>query len=80
VDKGGLGKLKGIYGTLRKVTEFRVDMVDNEYKALSKLRTKIMDWSHIYGYVSFGLGLLFLLGLIGFTWVALRKIRGRPYR
>jgi hypothetical protein len=48
--------------------------LNHEYKDVSKLRTKVMEWSHIYGYVSFGLGLLFLLGLIRFTWVALRKI------
>jgi hypothetical protein len=30
------------------------------------------------GYVSFGLVFLALLGLIGFTWWALRKIRGCP--
>jgi hypothetical protein len=78
VGKGDLGKSKGICGALRKITEFRVDMIDNEYKVLSKLRTRVMDWSYIYGYISFGLGLLFLLGLIGFTWMALRKIRSRP--
>jgi hypothetical protein len=50
----------------------------NEYKGVSKLRTRIMELSYIYGYVSFGLVLLLLLGLIGFTWMALRKIRGRP--
>jgi hypothetical protein len=37
-----------------------------------------MEWSHIYGYISFGVGTLLLLSLIGFTWVALRKIRQRP--
>jgi hypothetical protein len=74
VGEGDLGKSKGICGTLRKITEFCVDMIDNEYKVLSQLRTRAMDWSYIYGYISFGLGLLFLLGLIGFTWMALRKI------
>jgi hypothetical protein len=52
--------------------------LENEYKDESKLRTKIMEWSYIYGYVSFELGLLFLLGLIRFTWMALSKIRGHP--
>jgi hypothetical protein len=74
VGKGDLGKSKRICGALRKITEFHVDMIDNEYKVLSKLRTRAMDWSYIYGYISFGLGLPFLLGLIGFTWMALRKI------
>jgi hypothetical protein len=78
VGEGDLRKSKGICGVLRKITEFRVDMIDNEYKVLSKLRIRAMDWSYIYGYISFGLGLLFLLGLIGFTWMALRKIRSRP--
>jgi hypothetical protein len=50
--------------------------LENEYKDVSKLRTKVMEWLYIYGYISFGLGLLFLLGLIRFTWMALRKIRG----
>jgi hypothetical protein len=62
VGEGDLGKSKGICGALQKITEFHVDMIDNEYKVLSKLRTRVMDWSYIYGYISFGLGLLFLLG------------------
>jgi hypothetical protein len=52
--------------------------LENEYKDECKLRPKIMEWSSIYGYVSFGLGLLFLLGLIRFTWMALHKIQGHP--
>jgi hypothetical protein len=48
--------------------------LENEYKDTSKLRTKVMEWSYMYRYVSFGLGLLFLLGLIRFTWMALCKI------
>jgi uncharacterized membrane protein YqjE len=36
----------------------------------------IMEPSYIWGYMLFGLVLLVLLGLIGFTWWALRKIRG----
>jgi hypothetical protein len=50
----------------------------DDYKDVSKPRTTIMEPSFIWGYVSFGLVLLALLGLIGFTWWALRKIRGRP--
>jgi hypothetical protein len=78
VGKGEFGKSKGICGALQKIMKFCVDMINNEYKVLSKLRTRAMDWSYIYGYISFGLGLLFLLGLIGFTWMALGKIRSRP--
>jgi hypothetical protein len=63
---------------LRNVTEFHVDTVISKYKGVPKLRIRTMEWSYIYGYVSFGLVLLLLLGLIGFTWIALRKIRGRP--
>jgi hypothetical protein len=37
-----------------------------------------MEPSYVYGYVSFGLVLLLLLGLIGFAWMALRNIRGCP--
>jgi hypothetical protein len=46
----------------------------DEYKNVSKPRTMSMEPSYIWGYVSFGLVLLALLGLIGFTWWALRKI------
>jgi hypothetical protein len=52
----------------------------HEYKGVGKMEIRVMNWSYIYGYVSFGLGVLFLLGLIGFTWVALHKIRQRPVR
>jgi hypothetical protein len=52
--------------------------LQSKYKGVSGSRTRTMEWSYIYGYVSFGLVLLLLLGLIGFTWMALRKIRGRP--
>jgi hypothetical protein len=44
------------------------------YKDVDKLRTIIMEYIYIYGYVSFGLGVLFLIGLILFSWMALRKI------
>jgi hypothetical protein len=33
-----------------------------------------MEHVYLYGYVSFAMGVLFLLSLIGFTWVALRQI------
>jgi hypothetical protein len=39
-----------------------------------------MKWTLIYGYVSFGMGTLFLVGLIGFTWVTLRKICNCPFQ
>jgi hypothetical protein len=54
--------------------------LQHKYKDVAKLRTKVMEWAYIYGYVSFGMGILFLLGLNGFTWVALRKIRQHPFR
>jgi hypothetical protein len=50
----------------------------DEYKDTPKLRIMTMDPSYIWGYVSFGLVLLALMGLGGFTWWALRKIRSRP--
>jgi hypothetical protein len=37
-----------------------------------------MDPSHIWGYISFGLVLLALMGLVVFTWWALCKIWSRP--
>jgi hypothetical protein len=49
-----------------------------KYNNADEMRTIIMEWSYIYGYVSFGFGLLFLLGLIGFTWVTLCKIHSHP--
>jgi hypothetical protein len=33
-----------------------------------------MEPVHVYGYIIFAMGVLCLLGLIGFTWVALRWI------
>jgi hypothetical protein len=39
-----------------------------------------MEHVYIYGYVSFALGVLFLLGLIGFTWMALCRISDAPVR
>jgi hypothetical protein len=39
-----------------------------------------MDLAYIHGYVSFGVVTLFLLGLIGFTWIALHKIRQHPFQ
>jgi hypothetical protein len=51
---------------------------EDEYKDAFKLRIMTMDPSYIWGYVSFGLVLLALLGLVGFTWWALCKIQSRP--
>jgi hypothetical protein len=51
---------------------------EDEYKDTPKLRIMTMDPSYIWGYVSFGLVLLALMGLVIFTWWALRKIRSRP--
>jgi hypothetical protein len=39
-----------------------------------------MDHVFIFGYIVFTCGMLFLLGLIMFSWVTLRKIRQRPFR
>jgi hypothetical protein len=50
-----------------------------EYKDMDEMRTKIMEHVYIYGYISFTLRVLFLIGLILFTWVALRKIHQRPF-
>jgi hypothetical protein len=50
----------------------------NEYKDTPKLRMMTMDPSYIWGYISFGLVLLALMGLVVFTWWVLRKIRSRP--
>jgi hypothetical protein len=50
----------------------------DKYKDMSKVRIKTMDPSFIWGYVSFGLVLLALMGLVVFTWWALHKIRSHP--
>jgi hypothetical protein len=50
----------------------------NKYKDTSKVRIETIDPSFIWGYVSVGLVLLALMGLVVFTWWALRKIRSRP--
>jgi hypothetical protein len=39
-----------------------------KYKGMDRMRTKIMEHIYIYGYA---LGVLFLIGLILFTWVDL---------
>jgi hypothetical protein len=44
------------------------------------MRITIMEHVFVYGYVSFAFGVLFLLGLIFFMWVALRKIRNVLHR
>jgi hypothetical protein len=51
-----------------------------KYKGIDKMRTKIMEYVYIYGYMSFTLGVLFLIGLILFMWVALWKIWNVPTR
>jgi hypothetical protein len=43
MGKGDFGKAKGMCGAPQEITEFRVDMINNEYKVLSKLRTRAMD-------------------------------------
>jgi hypothetical protein len=53
---------------------------EDKYKVVSKPRTITMDSFYIWGYVSVGLVLLALLGLIGFTWWVLRKIRSHSVR
>jgi predicted FMN-binding regulatory protein PaiB len=71
--------IKGNIGVLRKRSEFCVDMNERmKYKDMSKPRTMTMEPSYIWGYVSFGLLALALLGSIVFTWWALRKIWSRP--
>jgi hypothetical protein len=49
-----------------------------EHKGAPEKRTRTMERVYIYGYVSFALGVLFLLGLISFTWVALCQISNAP--
>jgi hypothetical protein len=51
-----------------------------KYKGMDKMRTKTIEYVYIYGYVSFALGVLLLIGLIVFMWIALRKIRNIPAR
>jgi hypothetical protein len=46
-------------------------LVEVKYKGIDKLRTKVMERIYVYGYVSFTLEVLFLIGLILFSWVAL---------
>jgi hypothetical protein len=49
-----------------------------EYKDIDRRTTKAMECVYIYGYICFAMGVLFLLGLILFTWIALRKIHNAP--
>jgi hypothetical protein len=60
--------------------EFHVDAEKYRYKGIIQRKMTIMEHVFIYGYVSFGLVVLFLIGLIVFTWVALRKICNVPHR
>jgi hypothetical protein len=39
------------------------------YKGSYKKSMRAMEHVYIYGYVSFALGMLFLLGLVGFTYM-----------
>jgi hypothetical protein len=71
---------KEISGTLQNATEFRVGGLQHKYKRIDQTRIMVIEWSYIYGYMSFAVGILFLLGLIRFTWVALRKIRQHPFQ
>jgi hypothetical protein len=66
------------YGVERKTMEhpgnlrsFMWSLGDVRYKGVDKLRTIIMECVYIYGYISFGLRVLFLIGLILFSWMAL---------
>jgi hypothetical protein len=54
--------------------EFRVESEKYKYKGIINLRITIMEHVFVYGYVSFALRVLFLIGLIFFMWFALRKI------
>jgi hypothetical protein len=45
-----------------------------KYKGTDKRRIETMEHVYIYRYVTFAMGVLFLLGLILFSWIALRKI------
>jgi uncharacterized membrane protein YdcZ (DUF606 family) len=46
---------------------------------MTEVGIKAMEHVFIWGYVSFGVGVLFLIILILFSWFALRKIRQRPF-
>jgi hypothetical protein len=54
-------------------------LVEVKYKGVDNLRTKVMEHIYVYGYVSFALRVLFLIGLVLFSWFALRKIRQRLF-
>jgi hypothetical protein len=58
-------------GSLRS-SVWRLGLI--EYKEMDKRRVETMERVYIYGYVSFAMGVLFLLGLVLFTWMALQKI------
>jgi hypothetical protein len=49
-----------------------------EYKGAYEKRIRVIERVYIYGYISFAMGMLFLLSLIGFTWVALHRICHAP--
>jgi hypothetical protein len=68
--------LKGECGTLRVYSESHVDTKGFKYEVIDEMGTKVIEHVFIYGYASFVIGVLFLIGLILFSWIALRKIRG----
>jgi hypothetical protein len=53
---------------------------EKEYKGIDKMTTKTIECVYIYGDASSVLGVLLLLGLILFTWMALWKIWNAPTR
>jgi hypothetical protein len=58
-------------GSLRSFVEFE----QFKYKVIPRMRTRAMEHVYIYGSMSFTLGMLLLIGMILFTWIALRKIQ-----
>jgi hypothetical protein len=71
---------KGEYGALWEPSEFHMDAKKYKYKGITKMRITIMEHVYIYKYVSFTLGVLFLIGLILFMWVVLQKIQSVLHR
>jgi hypothetical protein len=60
--------------------EFLVDTKGFKYKVIDEMGTKVMECVFIYGYASFAVRVLLLIGLILFSWIALRKIQGALVR
>jgi hypothetical protein len=57
-----------------------VDTKGFKYKVIDEMGTRVIECVFIYRYASFVIGVMLLISLILFSWIALRKIWGIPVR